>query len=519
MNQLLVNLHWIAVVGLAIYGLNCYVLSWQFLRHRRSNLNRQRALQASGLAPTAEPPFVTVQLPVFNERFVIDRLIEACCALRYPRERLEIQVLDDSTDSTRDQIAKLVAQHRARGLSIVHLHRTERSGFKAGALAAGLDSARGEWVAIFDSDFVPDPGFLERTAPFFRDPDVGVVQCRWEHLDREFNPLTRLQALAIDGHFGVEQAARSWSGWFLNFNGTAGVWRRRAIDEAGGWAGDTLTEDLDLSYRAQLKGWRIEYLLETGVPAEIPADMTSFKSQQRRWAKGSIQTAMKLLGTVLRAPLPWTTRLQATLHLTHYLIHPLMLSVALLSVPVQWVLGHESTDNFHGMALAALLFVGTCGPSTLYILSQRALGRRVWHTLKSLPALMLVGTGIALSNSVAVFEALIGKSSEFVRTPKRRVVGREHAGGCYRLPPERLQRAEWALALWTAAGCVLHLRGGYQLFSPFLFLYALGFGWVAYSTKRESASRAQHLERPERHPMQPDPAPGLPNESRASVTS
>jgi cellulose synthase/poly-beta-1,6-N-acetylglucosamine synthase-like glycosyltransferase len=522
MNMLLLALYWLAIGALAMYGLNCYVLSIQFVRHRSRHLGRLAAVRERWAATSPEWPVVTVQLPIFNERLVVERLIDAVCALRYPRDLLEIQVLDDSTDETRARIATLVRKYRARGVDIVHTHRTQRTGYKAGALAKGLEVARGEWIAIFDADFVPAPDFLERTVPFFSDPDVGVVQCRWEHLDRDYNSLTRLQGLAIDGHFGVEQAARCWSGWFLNFNGTAGVWRRKAIDQAGGWEGDTLTEDLDLSYRAQLQGWRIEYLFDTGVPAEIPADLSSFKSQQRRWAKGSIQTACKLLGRVMRADLPRTVKFQAFLHLTHYAIHPLMLIVALLSVPVHLV-GTPALG--YGGLLVAMLFVGTCGPTTLYVTSQKALGRRSLRTLRSLPALMLIGTGIALSNSRAVLEALSGRQSEFVRTPKAHVVGHERASGvAYRLPQDRLQVAEYALATWTAMGCLLHIYDGYQLFAPFLLLYAAGFATVAFfSGRRAVGDRTVPLHTPEKRstpiPTLVDVARAeLPNETGAPVT-
>ncbi len=449
MNDAWLAISWCAVGALGLYGLNCYVLAFRFLRVRRRDAERTAAVRAAFDLPRARWPRVTVQLPVFDERLVVERLVEAACALRYPRDRLEIQVLDDSTDDTTERVARLARRFAAAGIDIVHLHRTARDGYKAGALAAGLECARGEWIAVFDADFVPAPDFLERTVPFFSDERTGVVQCRWEHLDCDLNALTRLQALAVDGHFGIEQVARCRSGWFLNFNGTAGVWRRRAIDEAGGWTGDTLTEDLDLSYRAQLAGWRIEYLLDTGVPAELPASLAAFKSQQRRWAKGSIQTARKLLGPVLRAPLPAALKLQAALHLTHYLIHPLMLLVALTSLPVH-LTGTTATRGA-GTALAALLFVGTCGPTALYVLSQRALGRPL-RTLLALPALVLVGTGIALSNTRAVVEALAGRSSPFVRTPKDRAVGRgRERAGAYRPPTDGLWPAEAALALWTAA--------------------------------------------------------------------
>jgi cellulose synthase/poly-beta-1,6-N-acetylglucosamine synthase-like glycosyltransferase len=515
MNTLILTAYWLAIGALAVYGLNCYVLSLQFMRLRRRRTLELESTQDASTAESNELPFVTVQLPVYNERLVIDRLIESTCAIRYPADRFEIQVLDDSNDETTAHIAKLVTRFRSQGVDIAHLHRPQRTGYKAGALAEGLAISRGEWIAIFDSDFVPGPDFLERTAPFFNKPDIGVVQCRWEHLDRDYNALTKLQGLAIDGHFGVEQAARSWSRWFLNFNGTAGIWRRQAIDEAGGWEGDTLTEDLDLSYRAQLKGWRIEFLLTTGVPAEIPADMASFKSQQRRWAKGSIQTARKLLGRVLRADLRWTVKIQAVMHLTHYLIHPLMLIVALLSVPV-----HFPTASTAGMGslMAACLLIGTCGPTTLYVISQKALGRRSRRTLRSLPTLMLVGTGIALSNSVAVAQALWGKPSEFVRTPKRRVVGQQRAvHGAYSLPPDRLPFAEIGLACWTAAGCVLHLNGGYRLFSPFLLLYAAGFATVAIYSIRESRERSLASSESEVLSRLPD-TPGQPKISNETQT-
>ena len=274
----------VCVLGLFVYGVNAYLMVALHLRGRR----RPR----STAPPLAVWPTVTVQLPIYNERYVARRLLEAVGALDYPADRLEIQVLDDSTDETTAIVIETAQTLAGRGLEVVHLHRRERAGFKAGALAAGLKEASGEFIAIFDADFVPPPDFLRRTLPHFADPGVAVVQTRWGHLNRDFSLLTVAQALGIDGHFAVEQAARARSGLFLNFNGTAGVWRRTAIDDAGGWTHDTLTEDLDLSYRAQLRGWRIEYRPEIVCPAELPVLVTGFKSQQRRWAQGSIQTAV-----------------------------------------------------------------------------------------------------------------------------------------------------------------------------------------------------------------------------------
>lgn len=503
MTTAVVVAYWLAVAGLLVYGVNCYVLTGAFLRGRAEAERRRDAVRAAHDAIDAELPPVTVQLPVFNERYVVDRLIDAAAAIDYPADRLEIQVLDDSTDDTVDLVAASVARWAARGVDIRHVRRADREGFKAGALRDGLRGARGELVAIFDADFVPPADVLRRTVPFFDDAGVGLVQARWGHLNRESSALTRAQAVAIDGHFGIEQPARAWSGWLLNFNGTAGIWRRAAIDDAGGWQADTLTEDLDLSYRSQLAGWRVEYLPDVEVPAEIPDDLVAFKSQQRRWAKGSIQTARKLLGRVLTAPLPLTTRVQAALHLTHYLVHPLMLAVALLSVPVL-----ASWDGRFGPALFALaatgLVLGTLGPSTLYVTSQRALRRRPWQRLRALPMLMLVGTGVAVSNARAVAEALLGVRTPFVRTPKLRLVdgegprasapsGRRSTSG-YRLPVDATAFVELAVSVYCAAGLWLYLARGKWLVGPFLALYAAGFGYVGLRTLVESRRRrARHV--------------------------
>ncbi len=488
--------YWTAVAGLLVYGLNCYVLTSAFLRHRAAAARHRDAVRAAHAARVDETwPHVTVQLPVFNERFVVDRLIAAAAALDYPRDKLEIQVLDDSTDDTVDIVAVAVRQVAARGLAITHVRRTQREGYKAGALRDGMTSAKGEILAIFDADFVPPTDFLRRSVPFFCDERVGLVQARWGHLNRDHSALTRAQAVAIDGHFGIEQSARNSAGWMLNFNGTAGLWRRAAIDDAGGWQADTLTEDLDLSYRSQLAGWRVEYLPDLEVPAEIPADLIAFKSQQRRWAKGSIQTARKLLGRVVMSRLPLVTKLQAVLHLTHYLVHPLMLAVALLSVPVlhAWD-GHFGPTLFVVAALG--LALGTAGPSTLYVTSQRALRPDPWRRLASLPMLMVVGTGVAVSNTRAVVEALCGIHSPFVRTPKLRLgedssqdqrpadASRSTTG--YLLPVDATVLGELVMAAYCLVGLWLYLERGKWLVGPFLALYAAGFGYVGLRTLRES---------------------------------
>ncbi|HSC29464.1 MAG TPA: glycosyltransferase, partial [Vicinamibacterales bacterium] len=399
----------VAVLGLFVYGMNAYVMMALHARGRR----RIRPIPP----PPVEWPLVTVQLPIYNERYVARRLVEAVAALDYPAERLEVQILDDSTDDTTAILAAAARGLEARGVSVLHIHRRERTGFKAGALTAGLKEARGEFVAIFDADFVPSPDFLRITLLHFADPDVAVVQGRWGHLNRNYSLLTIAQALGIDGHFAVEQPARCWSGLFLNFNGTAGVWRRLAIDDAGGFTHDTLTEDLDLSYRAQLRGWRIEYRPEVVCPGELPVLVTGFKSQQRRWATGSIQTARKLLPDVLAAPLrPWL-KCQAAVHLTYYAIHPLMLAVVLLSIPV--LAARDLVASTSLLAGVGLVFgMATLGPASMLVYAQAVLDagwrRRLWQ----MPTIMIIGVGVAWSTSLAVLSAFRGRDLTFVRTPK-----------------------------------------------------------------------------------------------------
>jgi cellulose synthase/poly-beta-1,6-N-acetylglucosamine synthase-like glycosyltransferase len=490
--ELLFGLYCLAVIGLFVFGLNCYVLAWAHSRGRTRNLERLARLRAGFAVADVDLPMVTVQLPIYNERFVVERLLRAVAAFDYPAERLEVQVLDDSTDDTSAIAARVVDELAADGLDIRHVRRPHRSDYKAGALRDGLKLARGEMIAIFDADFVPQPDFLRATVPLFSSERIGLVQARWGHLNRDHSLLTRAQALAIDGHFGVEQSARCWAGWMLNFNGTAGVWRRSAIEEAGGWQADTLTEDLDLSYRAQLAGWRIEYAFDVEVPAEIPADIAAFKSQQRRWAKGSIQTARKLLPRVLRAPLPLMTRVQAVLHLTHYLIHPLMLTVATLAAPILiWQQGMDIAPPVF-WTLAALLTLGAAGPSTLYLASQRTLRRRWKRRMLMLPVLMLLGTGIAVSNARAVIEALLGVPSGFVRTPKASLTDGERPpteAHLYHQATDPIVLLEGALALYSAWGLSIYLGRGRYLIGPFLALYTLSFAWVALLSLRQRIRR------------------------------
>ena len=463
----LILLQVLAVAGLVIYGVNAYVMVATHWLHRQET---ERRCALPDLLPT-----VTVQLPLYNERYVVTRLLDAVSGFDYPRDRLEVQVLDDSTDDTTGIVASTVARLRAGGLDVVHLHRRVRTGFKAGALADGLRVARGDFVAIFDADFVPLPGFLKSMLPYFQ-PDVAVVQARWGHLNRSFSVLTLAQSLGIDGHFAVEQSARARAGLFLNFNGTGGVWRRAAIIDAGGWTHDTVTEDLDLSYRAQLRGWRIAYQPDIVCPAELPVLVTGFKSQQRRWAKGSIQTAMKLLPALLGAPRSRWARYQAFVHLTYYMIHPLMLASVLLTVPMR-ILSGPMAGTSSLSVVGLILGLVALGPAIMLAYAQRVLERCWWRRLWQLPAILVIGLGVALSTSLAVLEAFVGRGREFVRTPKFGIAGGAgtwHGKGY----GERALwggAAELALALYCAVATLLIWAGQQYAMVPFLALYTLGF--------------------------------------------
>ncbi|MGH7379328.1 MAG: glycosyltransferase [Candidatus Methylomirabilales bacterium] len=469
--QVIVGLAYlVALVGLFLYGMNAYVMlavHW---------CSRRRAQETPPPAPPTAWPLVTVQLPLYNERYVARRLLEAAGALDYPADRLEIQVLDDSTDETTKILAETAMRLRDKGVTVTHLRRGKRTGFKAGALAAGLAEARGEFVAIFDADFVPPPDFLRKTIPSFADSTVAVVQARWGHLNRDFSLLTVAQSLGIDGHFGVEQSARCWGNLFLNFNGTAGVWRTAAIADAGGWAHDTLTEDLDLSYRAQLRGWRILYRPELICPAELPVLITGFKSQQRRWAKGSTQTAIKLLPAVLRAPLSAWTKYQAFIHLTYYMIHPLMLTVVLLSFPLLRLQDlAPSTATLVGGCLA--IGLATFGPGSMLVYAQRVLDPAWWRRAWRLPTIMVIGVGVSWSTSLAVFSAFRGKNREFIRTPK---FGIGPGGGTWRGKAYGEGRpwgglVEIGLGIYCAATASFFWQHGQYGALPFLALYTSGF--------------------------------------------
>jgi cellulose synthase/poly-beta-1,6-N-acetylglucosamine synthase-like glycosyltransferase len=415
----------IAGIGLVFHGFNCYFSIFLFIKNFKKKQKSDRE-HLENFLKDLDPnslPKVTTQLPVFNEGTCVERLIESVCKMEYPRHLHEIQVLDDSTDECLEISSKKVEEMKQKGYNISLIHRTNRQDYKAGALKEGMAHCEGEFLAIFDADFVPEKSFLMHTIPFLvMEKEIGLVQGRWGHLNRGESGLTLAQSIGMDGHFVIEQSARSWGGLFMNFNGTAGVWRREAIDSAGGWQGDTLTEDMDLSYRSQLAGWKMKFVFDVIVPAELPADINAFKSQQYRWAKGSIQTAIKVLPTVFKSKVSPLVKFQSFMHTTHYSIHPLMLFTALSAFPLL-AFGHSAARNLPMWVFSSLFItiaLAAVAPSALYFVAQKFSGSVGWKTrMAALPLLMSLGVGIAVSNTRAVLSAIFGRKSSFIRTPKQ----------------------------------------------------------------------------------------------------
>jgi len=491
--SILVTIYIVVALFLAVYAFNAWLLTILYFKHRGETL--------------LEPPFhvgeelpsVTVQLPIFNEALVVERLIDAIVGLDYPAYLLQIQVLDDSTDETTEIAQNRVDLYRRQGINIELIHRRDRPGFKAGALKNGLKTATGEIIAIFDADFVPNPDFLKQTVPYFAThPEAGIIQTRWGHLNRWYSWLTAAQALALDGHFAIEQTARNRSGLMINFNGTAGLWRRACIEEAGGWQGDTISEDFDLSYRAQLVGWKCLFLRDVVAPAEIPPQLAAFKRQQFRWAKGSIQCFKKLGWRIFRSHLAWPVKLQALVHISSYLVHPLMVALALVT-PI--LMMGEGTTNIH-FPLIYLSLV-SLGPPFLYVVAQASLYPNKWrHHYKAMPLLILLGGGIALSNTKAVLEALLGIGNVFRRTPKFNLntTTGQWQNSIYRLPLDGLTIGELALSLYSLAGAWIATHNDHQFAVPFILLYAFGFGYVGVQGLWDAYTgvRQQRLKPPSR---------------------
>ncbi len=453
---------------LAVYGIHRYHMVYLYYKYKNNKP------QPKGKLP--EKPCVTVQLPIYNEMYVVERLIESVCGLNWPRHLLEIQVLDDSTDETQQIAAACAARFQAQGYDIHYIHRTDRTGFKAGALENGLKLAKGEFIAIFDADFTPQPETLNQTIDYFSDPKVGMVQVRWGHINRDYSFLTKVQSILLDGHFVIEHTARNRSGRFFNFNGTAGIWRREAIETAGGWEHDTLTEDLDLSYRAQIKGWQFIFLPEIVAPAEIPVEMNSFKRQQNRWAKGSIQTGKKILPRIFRSDLPLKVKVEAFFHLTANIAYPLMIVLSLLLFPALIIRFHQGWFEMLVLDLP-LFFAATFSVSSFYVVSQREIYPDWKSSLKYLPFLMSVGIGLSVSNTKAVLEALLGIDSMFLRTPKYSV---RQSGDQWKTKKYHA-RIGVLPVLEVMLGIYFSLMIAYALDSriygtvPFLFLFMVGF--------------------------------------------
>ena len=476
------SLYVVSSFFLCVFGLHRY-----YLVHLYKRAKKRPGAVGDKLS---ELPAVTVQLPVYNEMYVARRLIEAVCAIDYPRELLEIQVLDDSTDETREIAAKCVSERRAAGFDIKHVTRPEREGYKAGALAAGLERARGELLAIFDADFVPPADFLKKTVHSFSDPEVGIVQTRWGHINRDYSLLTRAQAVLLDGHFVVEQTARCASGLFLNFNGTAGVIRKKCVERSGGWQHDTLTEDLDLSYRAQMNGWKAVYLPEVISDAELPVDMNAFKIQQHRWVKGGIQTAGKLLLSLLgRGDIPLRVKIESAFHLLGNFSYLFLLATIILILPMNFFWEHLWLNDLFIASVGAVA-VGTFAIIRFYALAvSEAGGGRSPGLYGYIPVALGVGAGIAVNNAKAVLEAVFGRVSGFVRTPKYAVVGRKDGwrSSAYVSSRGVTTLLEAALGVFFTVQLAYVAYLGLFIWVPFLLLMQFGFVYTAFLSIRHGS--------------------------------
>jgi cellulose synthase/poly-beta-1,6-N-acetylglucosamine synthase-like glycosyltransferase len=472
--------YFIVLFVLAVYGLHRYWLVYDYYKYAKN---------VPGPPPEATSwPRVTVQLPIFNERYVIERLVEAVSRFDYPRELLDVQVLDDSTDETQQVASGVVDRFAAQGVPITYLHRTNRSGYKAGALENGLKTSQGEFVTIFDADFIPEPDFLRRTIPYFQNREVGMVQARWTYLNRDYSLLTQVETILLDGHFVVEHGARSRRGTFFNFNGTAGVWRRQAIEDAGGWQHDTLTEDTDLSYRAQLFGWKFLYLPDIECASELPIDMNGFKAQQARWAKGLMQTAKKILPRVFASNAPWYVKAEAFFHLTANISYPLMVLLSTMLLPAMIVRFYQGWIQMIVIDLP-LFLASTCSISSFYLVAQKELRPKSWRrTFLYMPFVMATGIGISVRNAQAVVEAIIGKKSEFARTPKYKIEGKKDTfvSKKYRNKAGWMPYAEVFLGVYFALTVVYAVWNENYATVPFLLLFVWGYLYTGFMSLGQS---------------------------------
>ncbi len=452
---------------------------------------RKYQKQKSDLKPLENFPFVTIQLPVYNEKYVIERLIDSVAQCDYPRDRFEIQVLDDSDDETLALSQSKVEEYKSKGIQIELIRRPERTGFKAGALQYGLEKARGEFIAIFDADFLPHPDFLRKLLPHFTSDNIGMVQARWEHVNRNYSVLTKIQAFALDAHFSVEQGGRNAAGYFMNFNGTAGIWRRTCIEDAGGWQSDTLTEDLDLSYRAQMKGWNFKFVEGVDAPAELPTDMSALKSQQFRWNKGAAEVARKSLGQILKSKFSIGVKIHAILHLLNSSIYIFIFLSALLSVPLMIAIERGAYSGYSGWI--SFFLISLLPITVFYFISfrkeEKSFFTRLISFLVAFPVFLILTMGLSLHNTLAVIRGLVGQKTSFIRTPKFNI---------------RLERDSWfkknytssKISLLTVAEGLLMIYFAFGIFYsanhsdigmlPYFIMLFLGFGTIFFFSMRHS---------------------------------
>lgn len=483
MNELILLSYFISLTILLVYGLHGFHMVYLYKKFKKNQPKPDENFKPDKR--------VTIQLPMYNEVYVVERLINAICSLDYPKELLDIQVLDDSTDETTEVVARIVEQKQREGFDIVHIRRGSREGFKAGALKYGLNFAKGDYVAIFDADFVPPPDFLKKTLAYFSDEKIGLVQTRWGHINDDYSLLTKTQAFALDGHFVIEQSARNFAGYFITFNGTGGVWRKECIYDAGNWNGDTLAEDLDLSYRAQLKGWKFVYLKDYITPAELPIEMSAFKSQQFRWTKGHIENAKKLLPLVWKSNLPLSLKFQSTVHLTSNFVFPFILLAAILNVPLIFIKNSGPYDIFFNyMAIFIVAFFSTF---LFYFFAQKE-GYSDWRKRLAYFPLFLAGSmGMALNNSRAVIEAVLNRKSEFVRTPKYKVTNAKDNSTKSVFYNKYINKkidstalVEMILAIYCLIGVAASLYFMELAALPFQLLFFSGFFMVSFFSLKKS---------------------------------
>lgn len=483
MENIILIIYFVSLSILFMFGIHGVILLYYYRKtHAASHPNEQ-------MPETF--PLVTIQLPIFNEKYVVARLIKSICEIEYPKDRLEIQVLDDSTDNTTEIAQDLVNQYAAKGYDIVYVNRKSRNGFKAGALKYGLETAKGEFVAIFDADFVPNSDFLLKTIPHFNNSEIGMVQTRWEHLNEEYSFLTKAQALALDGHFVIEQQVRNKAGFFINFNGTAGVWRRDCIYDAGNWQADTLTEDLDLSYRAQIKGWKFRFLNDVTSPAELPADINALKTQQFRWTKGAVETAIKMLPKVFKSKLSLKVKFECFVHLTSNIVFPFIIVVALLNIPLVVIKNTiGGFDEYYSMM--SIFVLASVSTFLFYTYAQKALHLDWRNRLLLFPVFLAGSMGFAVNNSKAVIEALIGKKSAFARTPKEGIVGTQKSISAKSYFQRRISGTviiELLLALYYLVGIIISAAYLEIAAIPFQLLFLFGFGTVGFLSLRHALAK------------------------------